>query len=440
MNKKQVLEKLSKENVEFLRLQFIDILGIQKNVEVPKSQFQKALNGEIMFDGSSIDGFTRIEESDMLLKPDPSTFFIFPWGGDRNKTARLLCDVYTTDERPFEGCPRYALKKVVREAKDMGFEMYVGPEPEFFLFNLDEKGETSLDIHDNAGYFDLAPLDKGDDVRKEIVILLQNLGFEIEASHHEVAAGQHEIDFKYDCALKTADNITAFTFIVRKVAKQFGLLATFLPKPVYGINGSGMHLNQSLFKNGKNAFYDPKRKYQLSQTALYYIGGILEHAKAIVAITNPLVNSYKRLLPGYEAPVNIAWSLKNRSPLIRIPDKRGSSTRIEFRVPDPSANPYLAIAACLKAGLDGIKNKINPPDAVVGNIFDFSEKEKEKFKIGKLPATLSQALHYLKRDPVILDGLGKHIAKQFIDAKEKEWQKYSSQVHKWEIDNYITLY
>lgn len=440
MSKKRVLEILAKEKVEFLRLQFIDILGIQKNVEVPKSQFKKALYGEIMFDGSSIDGFTRIEESDMLLKPDPNSFFIFPWGGDRNKTARLLCDVYTTDEKPFEGCPRYALKKVIKEAKDMGFEMFVGPEPEFFLFNFDEKGQAILDVHDNAGYFDLAPLDKGDEVRKEIVILLQNLGFEIEASHHEVAAGQHEIDFKYDCALKTADNITAFTFIVRKVAKQFGLLATFLPKPVYGINGSGMHLNQSLFKNGKNAFYDPKKKYQLSQTALYYIGGILKHAKALVAITNPLINSYKRLLPGYEAPVNIAWSLKNRSPLIRIPDKRGTATRIEFRVPDPSANPYLAIAACLKAGLDGIKNKITPPDAVVGNIFDFTDKEKKKYNIETLPSTLSQALHYLKRDPVILESLGEHISKQFIYAKEKEWKKYSSQVHKWEIDKYITLY
>ncbi|MDA3813493.1 MAG: type I glutamate--ammonia ligase [Candidatus Cloacimonetes bacterium] len=440
MDKKKLLEILKKEKVEFLRLQFIDILGIQKNVEVPKSQFKKAIDGEIMFDGSSIDGFTRIEESDMLLKPDLDSFLIFPWSQERNKTARVLCDVYTTDEKPFEGCPRYALKKVVKEAKDMGFEMFVGPEPEFFLFNLDEKGEAVLDVHDNAGYFDLAPLDKGDDVRKEIVILLQNLGFEIEASHHEVAAGQHEIDFKYDCALKTADNITAFTFIVRKVAKQFGLLATFLPKPVYGINGSGMHLNQSLFKNGKNAFYDPKKKYQLSQTALYYIGGLLKHAKALVAITNPLVNSYKRLLPGYEAPVNIAWSLKNRSPLIRIPDKRGPATRVEFRVPDPSANPYLAIAACLKAGLDGIKNKIIPPDAVVGNIFKFTEKEKKKYKIDTLPSTLSQALHYLKRDPVILESLGDHIAKQFIYAKEKEWKKYSSQVHKWEIDKYITLY
>jgi len=438
--KEEVLEVLASNNVEYLRLQFIDLLGIAKNVELPSSQFEKAMDGEIMFDGSSIYGFARIEESDMILMPDFDSVLIYPWEDGFGKTARLMCDIYTPEGEPYKGCPRIALKQVMKEAEEMGYEMFVGPEPEFFLFEYDEKGKTILKVHDDAGYFDLAPLDKGDLVRKEIVLNLQKMGFEIEASHHEVAPGQHEIDFKYDNALTTADNITTFTFVVRKIANKRGLHATFLPKPIYGINGSGMHLNQSLFKDGKNIFYDEKAKYQLSEIAMYYIGGLLKHAKAIVAVTNPLVNSYKRLQPGYEAPVNIAWSLKNRSPLIRIPAKRGPSTRVEFRVPDPSANPYLAIAVNLKAGLDGIKNKIVPPPITNKNVFEMSEEEKKERGIGQLPTTLSEALYHFDKNEVIKDALGPHISKHFYKAKMDEWKEYSAQVHSWEVDKFLNLY
>ncbi len=440
MNIEETLQILKKDSIRYLRLQFIDILGIPKNVEVPESQFQKALEGKIMFDGSSIYGFSRIEESDMLLQPDLETLTIFPWNEAGGKTARVICDVLTTDGKPFDGCPRTALKRNIRAAAEKGFEMLVGPEPEFFLFETDEHGTPILNVHDNAGYFDLAPLDRGEFVRKEIVLLLQKMGFEIEASHHEVAPGQHEIDFKYDNALKTADNITTFTFIVRKVAKHYGLHATFLPKPIFGINGSGMHLHQSLFKEGVNAFNDPEGEHGLSSTALHYIAGILAHAKALAAVTNPLVNSYKRLLPGYEAPVNIAWSLKNRSPLIRVPDKRGEETRIEFRAPDPCANPYLAIAACLAAGMDGIKKKADPPPLVNGNIFDMSSSVKENLHIESLPKNIFEAVIQLKHDTVISKSLGEHITEAFVRAKITEWEEYSSRVHGWEMEKYISMY
>ncbi|MBN1968596.1 MAG: type I glutamate--ammonia ligase [Candidatus Delongbacteria bacterium] len=440
MVREEVLQKLKSENVKYLRLQFVDLLGVSKNVEVPENQFTKALDGEIMFDGSSIYGFSRIEESDMLLKPDLGSLKIFPWIENGHKTASLICDIYTTENQPYKGCPRLALKRIVKEAKDLGFDMYVGPEPEFYIFKKDSSGNIIMDNHDNAGYFDLSTLDNGDFLRKEITIALQEMGFEIEASHHECGPGQHEIDFKYDDAIKTADNIALFTFVVRKIAKDNGLHATFMPKPVHGIAGSGMHLNQSLFKNGKNAFFDDKKEYQLSELAKNYIAGILRHAKGITAVTNPLVNSYKRLLPGFEAPINIAWSLKNRSPLIRIPGKRGESTRIELRVPDPAANPYLAIAVSLKAGLEGIKQNLTPPEMVKGNIFEMSDSEKEKHKIEQLPSNLFEAISELKKDDILKDALGSHIFKHYCNAKLMEWNEYSSKVHQWELDCYINHY
>jgi len=440
MTRDEILKQCKDENVKFLRLQFTDIFGVNKNVEVPASQFEKALDGEILFDGSSIEGFARIEESDMLLKPDYETFQINPWGSNDGKVARLICDILNPDKTPFEGCPRLALKKVRKKAADMGFTMFAGPEAEFFLFMYDENGKPVPHTHDSAGYFDLAPIDFGEEARRDIVDVLNQMGFEVEAAHHEVAHGQHEIDFRYAEAVKTADNVATFKFVVRKIAQKYNLHATFMPKPIYGINGSGMHVHQSLFRGGENAFYDSGSADGLSQTAKYYIGGILNHAKALVAVTNPLINSYKRLVPGYEAPINIAWSERNRSPLIRVPAKRGKSTRIEVRMPDPSANPYLALAVMLAAGLDGIKNQITPPPAVNKNIFTMSQREKRRLKIDALPANLWEAVQNLEKNKVMKEALGDHIFDHFIAAKKAEWSDYISRVHQWELDRYLSYY
>ena len=438
--KKDLLDYMKKEKIRFLRLQFTDIMGINKNVEVPESQFEKALNNEIMFDGSSIDGFSRIEESDMLLYPDLESFRIFPWDEKGGKVARLICDVYNPDHTPFQGCPRLTLKRAAQEAKAMGYTMAVGPEAEFFLFRKDENGEISTHTHDAAGYFDLAPIDKGEDARRDIVNALEAMEFEIEAAHHEVAAGQHEIDFKYSNPVTTADNVTTFKFVVRKVAADHGLHATFMPKPVFGINGSGMHCHQSLFRDGKNAFFDESAEYQLSKIALQYMGGLLRHAKGFTAVTNPLVNSYKRLVPGYEAPTHLAWSIRNRSPLIRVPAKRGEGTRCELRMPDPACNPYLAFAVMLKAGLDGIKNEYNPGPPINRNIYKLSQRERARYKIDSLPGDLNEALKVLSKDKVIQDALGTHIFERFLEAKKNVWQEYSAQVHAWEVAQYLTTY
>ncbi len=440
MTRDEILKVCKEEDVRFMRLQFTDIFGVNKNVEIPSSQFEKALDGEILFDGSSIQGFARIEESDMLLNPDYETFRILPWDDGKGKVARLICDIMNPDGTPFEGCPRQTLKRVCQKAKELGFVMQAGPEAEFFLFPYDEHGQPTRITHDSAGYFDLAPLDLGEEARREIVDVLQKLGFEVEAAHHEVARGQHEIDFKHAEAVQTADNVATFKFVVRKVAQKYNLHATFMPKPVYGINGSGMHVHQSLFRNGENAFYDPNSPDGLSEIAKYYIGGILKHAKAFVAITNPLINSYKRLVPGYEAPVNIAWSERNRSPLVRIPAKRGMSTRIEVRVPDPSSNPYLALAVMLAAGIDGIVNKLTPPPAVNKNIFTMSKREKRRLRIEELPANLSEAIDQLEKNQVMREALGEHIFTHFINAKRMEWSEYISQVHEWELERYFTYY
>lgn len=440
LTKKEIIKKAKELSIEFIDLQFTDIFGIMKNVTITIDQLEKALDNEIMFDGSSIDGFVRIEESDMYLRPDYKTFQVLPWSSNP-KEARLICDVYKPDGTPFEGDPRYILKKVIAEAKDIGYIFNVGPECEFFLFNTDEKGSPSLETHDQAGYFDLAPIDLGGDARKDMTLVLKEMGFNIEASHHEVAPGQHEIDFEYENALTTADNIMTFKMVVRIIAQHHGLHATFMPKPKYGINGSGMHINMSLAKlNNQNAFFDPKDDIQFSKTAYQFLAGVTKHAKGLAAVTNPTVNSYKRLTPGYEAPVTIAWSTSNRSPLIRIPAKRGQSTRIELRNPDPSANPYLALASILKAGLDGIKKDMKPSKAVDKNVYDLTEKEIKSLKIESLPENLNQAIKYLKKDSVIKKALGKHVTEKLIEAGLKEWRDYSKAVSKWELDTYLRKY
>ncbi|MDN5293237.1 MAG: glutamine synthetase [Eubacteriales bacterium] len=440
MDKKEVLERARELNVKFVRLQFTDLFGVMKNVAITVEQLEKALDGELMFDGSSIEGFTRIEESDMYLRPDPNTFLVFPWRPKDGAVARLICDVYKPDGTPFEGDPRYILKKTIQQAKEMGYTMYVGPELEFFLFLVDEQGRPTTITHDNAGYFDLSPVDLGENARRDMVLTLEQMGFEIEASHHEVAPGQHEIDFKYSDALDVADKVMTFKLVVRTIAQRHGLHATFMPKPIFGINGSGMHMNQSLFKDGKNAFYDPNGYKGLSEDALYYIGGLLKHARAFAALTNPTVNSYKRLVPGYEAPVYLAWSAANRSALIRIPAKRGNSTRVELRNPDPSCNPYLAIAAALASGLDGIKNKIKPPAEVTTNIYHMSEEERRAAGIVSLPSSLEEAVKELEQDEVLRNMLGEHVFTKFIEGKKKEWDEYRVQVHQWEIEKYLTTY
>jgi len=440
-SKEDVLRIVKEQDVKFIRLQFTDIFGMLKNVAITSEQLEKALDNKCMFDGSSIEGFVRIEESDMYLRPDPSTFVIFPWRPQNGKVARLICDVYNPDGTPFEGDPRYVLKKALKKANDMGYEIFnVGPECEFFLFLTDNEGKPTTITHDNAGYFDLGPVDLGENARRDMCLVLEEMGFEIEASHHEVAPGQHEIDFKYGDALTTADNIMTFKLVVKTIAHRNGLHATFMPKPIFGINGSGMHTNVSLFKDGKNAFFDEKDPLQLSQEAYWFIGGLLKNMKSIAAITNPIVNSYKRLVPGYEAPVYLAWSARNRSPLIRIPAARGEATRLELRCPDPSCNPYLAIAAVLSAGLDGIKNKIQPPPSTDKNIFEMTEEQRLEEGIDALPGSLEEAVKEMKKSELVREVLGDHIFNKYIEAKSKEWDDYRTKITKWELDQYLTKY
>jgi glutamine synthetase len=439
--REDVVRLANEEGVKFIRLQFTDILGTIKNVEIPFSQLEKALDNKMMFDGSSIEGFVRIEESDMYLFPDLDTWLVFPWTAEKGKVARLICDIYNPDGTPFEGDPRNNLKRVLQEMEELGFSDFnLGPEPEFFLFKLDVNGEPTLELNDNGGYFDLAPTDLGENCRRDIALELEEMGFEIEASHHEVAPGQHEIDFKYASALKACDDIQTFKLVVKTIARKHGLHATFMPKPLFGVNGSGMHCNMSLFKDGKNAFFDEKGDLQLSDTARQFLAGTIKHATAFTAITNPTVNSYKRLVPGYEAPCYVAWSAQNRSPLIRIPASRGISTRVEVRSVDPAANPYLAMSVLLAAGLDGIKNNLDAPAPIDRNIYVMDKKEREEAGIIDLPATLYAALEELKKDEVIIKSLGGHIFEHFVEAKEIEWDMFRTQVHPWEREQYIQMY
>lgn len=435
--KQDVIRLVQEEDVEFIRLQFTDMFGTLKNIAITSSQLEKALNNQCMFDGSSIEGFARFEESDMYLYPDLNTLAIFPWRPQQGKVARLICDVHRPDGNPFEGDPRYILKKVVAQATEMGYTFNAGPECEFFLYHTDDDGQPTTITHEKAGYFDIGPVDLGENARRDMILTLEEMGFVIESSHHEVSPGQHEIDFQYDEAVNTADNIMTFKLAVKTIAKRHGLHASFMPKPKSGINGSGMHTNMSLVKNGVNAFIDANDPLGLSKEAYWFIGGLMKHVKGMAAITNPLVNSYKRLVPGFEAPVYIAWSATNRTSLIRIPVPRSEGTRIELRSPDPACNPYLTLAVCLAAGLDGIRNHIEPPRSVDKNIFEMSEAERAELGIELLPNNLSEAIKELEKDPLLMDVLGPHLGKNYVYSKKMEWADYCWQVSEWEIEKYL---
>ena len=440
MTREDILTRVRDEDIHFIRLQFTDIFGQLKNVAITASQIEKALDNQVTIDGSSIEGFLRIEESDMRLFPDMDTFTVLPWRPEDGRAARLICDVHTPNGKPFEGDPRRVLKRALKKAEDKGYTFMVGPECEFFLFQTDEKGDPSTVTGDEASYFDLGPLDHGEDVRRDICLALEKMGFEIEASHHEVAPGQHEIDFKYADALKTADNIISFRLAVKLLARQNGLHATFMPKPIFGINGSGMHTNMSLFKDGRNIFFDEKDVKGLSKEAYGFIGGLLEHVRGMTAVANPLVNSYKRLVPGYEAPCYLAWSSSNRSVLIRVPAGRGSSTRLELRSPDPSCNPYLTLALCLTAGMDGIERGLEPPRETPENIFAMSAAQREAKGILSLPGSLKDALDALRGDKLMMDALGVSVAEHYLQGKEKEWDEYRTRVTDWEVRKYLGMY
>ena len=440
--KDEIRQMVKDEDIRFLRVMFTDLLGTIKSVDLPVSQLDKLMDNKIMFDGSSIDGFVRIEESDMYLYPDMSTWLVFPWGADHGKVARVICSVHMTDGTPFSGDPRNNLKRVVKEMQKMGFTSFnIGPEPELFLFKTDDNGNPTTKVNDSENYFDMEPADIGEDCRRDIVLALEKMGFDVEAAHHEVAPGQHEVDFKYSNALEAADNIQTFKLVVKTIAKKYGLHATFMPKPLSGINGSGMHLNMSLFtQDGKNAFYDENDKDQLSETAYHFLGGLMKHARSYTAIVNPIVNSYKRLVPGYEAPVYVAWSTSNRSPLVRIPNDRGMGTRLELRSADPAANPYLAIAAVLEAGLDGLRNNLPPVHNVDENIYDMTVKERKSKGIVNLPDTLHSALKDLADDEVIKGSMGEHLYQSFEEAKTREYDAYRAHVSDWERQRYMEQY
>ncbi|SHK31966.1 type I glutamate--ammonia ligase [Hespellia stercorisuis] len=435
--KEDILRIAEEEDVEFIRLQFTDIFGTMKNMAVTISHLERALNNEYIFDGSSIDGFASIEQSDMFLYPDRDTFEIFPWRPQQGKVARLICDVYSPDGTPCDNDPRYVLRKAVKQAADMGYKLNVGPECEFFMFHTDEAGLPTTMSHEQGGYFDLGPLDLGENARRDMIFTLEDMGFDIEASHHEMAPAQHEIDFRYDEALKTADNIMTFKLVVKTIAKRHGLHATFMPKPKTDNHGSGMHLNMSLSRDGKNIFEDADDVNGLSQEGYYFIGGIMQHIKAITCIVNPSVNSYKRFVKGFEAPVYITWSAKNRSPLIRVPASAGDGTRIELRSPDTSANPYLAIAVCLAAGLKGIQEKIAPPASVDCNVFEMTKEEKKALDIEALPGSLLEAVREFEKDDFVRSILGEELSHKIIEAQKNEYKEFRSQVSQWELDRYL---
>jgi len=440
LTREDVIRIVEEEDVEFIRLQFTDVLGNLKNLAVTSSQLEKVLANQCLFDGSAIDGFAAIEEADMYLYPDCSTFEIFPWRPQQGKVARMICDVRRPGGEPFEGDPRYVLKRALAHAKEIGYGFEVGPECEFFLFNTDDKTMPTTETDEQAGYFDIGPLDFGENARRDMVMTLEDMGFVVENSHHEKASGQHEIDFRYDEALTTADNIMTFKLVVRTIARRHGLHGTFMPKPKAEQNGSGMHLHMNLTKDGKNIFSDPEDSNGLSQEAYYFLGGLIKHIKGITAIANPLVNSYKRLMPGFDAPVYIAWSKTNRSPLIRIPSFGDRGTRLELCSPDSAANPYLTIALCLEAGLDGIANKIDPPACVQGNLFTMTAQQREQLGVEKLPGTLAEAIEELKKDPILCKCLGNHILAKYLETKQAECDSYRSAISEWEIREYLYKY
>jgi glutamine synthetase len=438
--KEDILRMVEEEDVKFIRMQLVDAFGQLKNVAITASQLEKALNNEIMIDGSSIEGFVRVDESDQCLYPDLNSFAIFPWRPSRGRVARLICDIYNPDGTPFIGDARGVLRRVQKKARDLGYTFNVGPECEFFLFETDEEGKPTTKTSDEASYFDLGPLDHGESTRREICLNLEAMGFEIEASHHEAAGGQHEIDFKYIEAMHAADNIMTFKLTVKTLAQKNGLHATFMPKPLFGVSGSGMHINMSLLRDGKNIFWDESDVYGLSKEAYSFIAGILEHIQGMTAILNPLVNSYKRLVPGFEAPCYKAWSAGNRSALIRIPAARGENVRVELRSPDPSCNPYLALAVCLAAGLDGIERGLTPPPECRENLYAMTEAQLDAAGVERLPESLEAALDAMEQDSLVMDTLGTHVSQAILEAKRKEWQEYCTRVSSWEIEKYMIAY
>ena len=436
----QIIEKMDECGTKFLRLQFVDIHGTPKNMAIPivrPDKVEDIIKDGLLFDGSSVEGFVDINESDLILKPDPDTFSTLPWRPEEKGVCRFICDIYWPEGQPFEGDPRYVLRKALEKASAKGYDYNVGPEPEFFIMDQDEEG--NLIPHDAGAYFDVEPVDQGTDLRRQLVMDLEALNFDVEVSHHEVAPGQHEIDFKFDNALKTADAVITFKQAIKAIVDTMGYLVTFMPKPFFGENGSGMHCHQSLFKDGKNVFFDADTETQLSDDAMYFMGGLLKHAEALAAIVAPTVNSYKRLVPGYEAPVYKAYGLKNRSTLVRIPASRGNGTRVEFRCPDPSCNPYLAFAAMLEAGLDGINNKIHPGEPTEIDVFALGSDELKTMGIQTLPANLAEACNALKADDIVKSSLGDHIYTQFMDIKKKEWDDYRIQVFQYELEKYLTI-
>ncbi|MCI9400038.1 MAG: type I glutamate--ammonia ligase [Lachnospiraceae bacterium] len=435
--KQDIINMVAEEDVEFIRMQFTDIEGNFKNVAITASQLEKVLSNNCMFDCSLVEGMLPTDNADMFLYPDLDTFTIFPWRPQQGKVARFICDVYRADRTPFEGDCRYILKKALQEAQALGYTFEIGPECEFFLFNADENGRPTTNTNEQAGFLDMGPLDNGENARRDIVLTLEDMGFQVESSHHEKAPSQHEIDFRYDEALATADNIMTFKLAVKTIAKHHGLHATFMPKPRKEFCGSGMHINMSLRKDGKNVFDDPSDKNGLSKEAYYFMGGLMKHVKGICAVTNPLVNSYKRLKPGFEAPVFIAWSTLGANTLIRIPNIRGEHTRIELRSPDPAANPYLAIAACLMAGLDGIKNKIEPKPESRESMNALAEEDAAIRRLEKLPTDLLEACKEMRKDTLLRDLLGDRVFEQFYHSKVSAWKEYDSQVTSWEIDSYL---
>jgi glutamine synthetase len=436
----QVIENIEKCGTKFVRLQFVDIHGTPKNMAIPlvkPDQMEDILKDGLLFDGSSVEGFVDINESDLILKPDPDTFSTLPWRPEEKGVCRFICDVYWPEGKPFEGDPRYILKRALEKAEKAGYDYNVGPEPEFFILDQDEEGH--LIPNDNGAYFDVEPVDQGTDIRRQLVMDLEALNFDVEVSHHEVAPGQHEIDFKFDNALRTADAVITFKQAIKAIVDTMGYMVTFMPKPFFGENGSGMHCHQSLFKGGKNVFYDADTETQLSQEAMYFMGGLLKHSPALTAICAPTINSYKRLVPGYEAPVYVAYGLKNRSTLVRIPASRGNGTRVELRMPDPSCNPYLAFAAMLEAGLDGMKNKVDPGEPTEIDVFGKSIEELKTLGIDILPSSLWEAYHALEKDDVVRSTLGDHIYGQFRDIKKKEWDDYRIQVFDYELEKYLNI-
>ena len=438
--KNGILEDAKKNGLKFVSLQFVDIFGNAKNCEVTMEKVEEALNSGLWFDGSSIEGFARIHESDMLLKPDPKTFTFLPWTD--NKVARVICDVYTVEEKPFDGDPRGNLKRVLRRLGREGFEYKVGPELEFFLFKMNDGPVPNHEPHDAGSYWDLDPLDLAVDAKREVILNLDIMGLGIERGTHEVAPGQHEIGFRYGDALTIADNVLTYKNTVKIIAKKYGLFASFMPKPIFGINGSGMHTHQSMWKNGKNAFFDAADEYNLSKIAHQFIAGQLHHARPLAAVVAPTVNSYKRLVPGYEAPVYICWARINRSALIRVPQStkgRKEASRVELRCPDPSCNPYLAFAAMLCAGFDGIRKRRTPPKPLEENVYHFDEKKLERFGVEMLPASLNEASGELSRSSVMKEALGGYIFEKLIEIQGKQWEAYRTQVTPWEVERYLPI-